>query len=203
MTTDEQQPDDQGTQDDQSADHPAAAWSDYRGPVWSASEAARRCNISRTTLTRRLKAGDIPGATLTADGWRIPAQGLAIAGLAARTAPDDQQPTNSDDQGDGDRDDSTAAQVADLTARLEVERVRREGAERLADERAARILDLQTALRAIAPPPSDSADQQDDRSDDGGQDTPAAPPGPQMDAQTAPQPRPGLLARLRAAITGD
>ena len=201
---------DQHDDDQQPADSTARDWSTYTGPVWSASEAARRCNMSRTTLTRRLKAGDIPGAEQTADGWRIPAQGLAIAGLAARTAPDDQDTADSTDQAQDDQPDaadSTPARVAILQAELAAERARREGAERLADERAARITDLQTALRAIAPPPpADQTDQPDDRADsgdDGDRDTTPAPPEPQTAAQPAPSPRPGLFARLRAAIAGD
>lgn len=208
---------DQHDDDQQTADSAARDWSTYSGPVWSASEAARRCNMSRTTLTRRLKAGDIPGAEQTADGWRIPAQGLAIAGLVARTAPDDQDTADSTDQAQDDQQDaadSTPARVAILQAELATERARREGAERLADERAARITDLQTALRAIAPPPpaeqddsaaptADQPDDQADSGDDGDRDTTPAPPGPQTASQPAPQPRPGLFARLRAAITGD
>ena len=107
-----------------------------------------------------------------------------------------------DDQQDA--ADSTPARVAILQAELAAERARREGAERLADERAARITDLQTALRAIAPPPpADQPDDQADSGDDGDRDTTPAPPEPQTAAQPAPSPRPGLFARLRAAITGD
>lgn len=233
MTTDDHAPAtghaDQRKQADQTTDHGADQpadghdWSTYDGPVWSATEAARRSTVSRSTLTRRLAAGTIPGATRDADGWRIPALGLALAGIAANTPPDAPAPDNRrDDQADHTPTDATdngaaSAQVAILTAQLAAERARREGAERLADERAARITDLQTALRALTPPPAttDSADedQDDDRarsasSPDHG--TPTAPPTPQTGAQTttptaaaSPQPRRGLFARLRDALTGE
>lgn len=261
MTTDDHTPDDgaaeQRKQADQTTDHgadqPGAPgdwsthhtgasthrapaddghdWSTYDGPVWSATEAARRSTVSRSTLTRRLASGTIPGATRDADGWRIPALGLALAGIAANTPPDapapDDRSTGRADHTPTDTADDTgaaSAQVAVLTAQLAAERARREGAERLADERAARITDLQTALRALAPPPpaddsTDSAagDQDDDRTDgrarsasSPGHGTPTAPPTAQTAAQTttpgpaaSPQPRRGLFARLRDALTAD
>jgi hypothetical protein len=228
MTTDDHTPAtghaDQRKQDDQNTDHgpdqpgDGHDWNTYDGPVWSAAEAARRCGIPRSTLTRRLAAGTIPGATRDADGWHIPALGLALAGIATMPPADDTPTTGADDHQDtGDADAAASAQVAILTARLETERARREGAERLAEERADRIRDLQTALRALAPPPAD------DDSDDGDQDatdadrpdararsasspghgTPTATPTPQTAAQTGPQPRRGLFARLRDALTAD
>lgn len=177
----------------------------YEGPVWSAYEAARHCSVSRSTLTRKLQAGEVPGATRGPDGgWRIPAKGLAVAGLIAPPSPDD----------DGDQDDDQlppAAQVAVLRAQLDAERTKREAAERLAagaetlaEERAARILDLQQALRALMPP-----DHQDTP---GHHDTPTTAPAPQataQDATTAPEPAPaapaprrGLWGRVWDAVTG-
>lgn len=217
----------QAKQGDQDADHtPTTAadghdWSTYDGPVWSATEAARRSTVSRSTLTRRLAAGTIPGATRDADGWRIPALGLALAGIATNTPPDAPTPDDRRDDRPGhtptDAAGAASAQVAILTAQLAAERARREGAERLADERAARITDLQTALRALTPPPvaTDSADgdQAADHarsasSPDHG--TPTAPPTPQTGTQTttptaaaSPQPRRGLFARIRDALTGE
>lgn len=224
MTTDDHTPAtghaDQRKQDDQTTDHgpdqPADGhdWNTYDGPVWSAAEAARRCGIPRSTLTRRLAAGTIPGATRDADGWHIPALGLALAGIATMPPADDTPTTGADDHQDaGDADAAASAQVAILTARLETERARREGAERLAEERADRIRDLQTALRAIAPPPADDStgdgaegDQAADHArsdDDGDRGTPTPAPTPQTAAQTGPHPRRGLFARLRDALTAD
>lgn len=184
-------------------------WDTYSGPVWSAAEAARRCGVSRTTLTRRLTAGDIPGAVKTSDGWRIPAQGLALAGLAGRTPPDPQPEEPEQDAEHPDAASSSAVEVAELRAQLAVERVKREGAEKLAEERADYIRDLRSALRAIAPPPAD--DSAADSGDDGHQDTPTPSSTRETASQdaasaveehpTAPAPRRGVLSRLWGALT--
>lgn len=183
------------------------SWDAYSGPVWSAAEAARRCGVSRTTLTRRLTAGDIPGAVKTSDGWRIPAQGLALAGLAGRTPPDPQP-----EEPEQDAEHPDAAEVADLRAQLAVERVKREGAEKLAEERGEYIRDLRSALRAIAPPPAENPDGAgDDSGDDGHQDAPTPSSTRETASQdaasaveehpTAPAPRRGVLSRLWGALT--
>jgi hypothetical protein len=52
------------------------------GPTLSLSEATNRCSVSRATIQRRLKAGDIVGAYRTdSGGWSIPISGLIGAGL--------------------------------------------------------------------------------------------------------------------------
>lgn len=201
---------DQGKQDagdhDQAPDQGTGQgtdWSGYSGPVWSAAEAARQCGVSRSTLTRRLNAGDIPGAQKTADGWRIPAQGLAISGLPVRSLPADQDDAAPSAGGATEAATDSSAELAQLRAQLETERARREGAENLAAERAARILDLQTALRAIAPPPSDDSDAEGDREDAGARSTPqTATQDASPDASSSTAPRRGLFARLRDTITG-
>lgn len=203
--------DDQGKQAVQNADHghdqtdDGHDWSAYDGPVWSAAEAARRCGIPRSTLTRRLAAGNIPGATRDADGWHIPALGLALAGLATVPPSDDGSAAGDQDQGHGDADADISAQVAILTARLETERARREGAERLAEERAGRIRDLQTALRALTPPPATDDGDQDATDADWTDDSARAASSPGYGTPTTtppgPKPRRGLFARLRDALT--
>lgn len=184
-------------------------WSTYDGPIWSATVAAQHATVSRTTLVRRATAGQIPGATKTADGWQFPALGLTIAGLIA-PAPtaqqaEDEQPTVA---GQDQTTTTAAAELAIVRAELATERARREGAEQLAEERAGRIADLQQALRALAPPPA--AEPTDSRAADGDQDTTAERSTPQTTAQsddfstsTPPAAPRGLLARLRAAITGN
>ena len=222
MTTEPQDPDDRaddlGKQDVQTGAHGhdqtsgtgtgARSWDDYSGPVWSAAEAARRCGVRRTTLTRRLTAGDIPGAVKTSDGWRIPAQGLALAGLAGRTPPDP-QPEEPEQDAEHPDASSSAVEVAELRAQLAVERVKREGAEKLAEERADYIRDLRSALLALAPPPAD--DSAADSGDNGHQDTPTPSPTRETASQdaasaveehpTAPAPRRGVLSRLWGALT--
>lgn len=121
------------------------------GPIWSASEAARRCGIGRATMTRRLQAGAIPGATRDEDGhWQVPLSGLLAAGLH----PDRPAPPEDVDLGDDPAHDdvATAVELAELRGMLAVERARREAAEQLAAERAARVDDLRRALLALEPP---------------------------------------------------
>lgn len=98
------------------------------GPTVSLAEATDRCSVSRATIQRKLKAGEIVGATrTTSGGWSIPITGLIAAGLMLRTTPPDQP---------------GASEVAVL-------RVELAAARQLADERAERINDLKTALDAM------------------------------------------------------
>lgn len=166
-------------------------------PVFTAADAARRCNVPRSTLMRRLHAGEIPGAVKNDDGaWAVPLAGLLAAGLV----PDAHRPPV-DDDGDADAADDVAARVAAAehaaaVARLEgelaAERARREAAETLAAERAARVDDLRAALRMIEPPrtPPETASESPDTADQAPADQPGHP--------TPPTPPRGMGARLRA-----
>lgn len=135
------------------------------GPVWSASEAARRCGVPRTSLTRMLQRGGIPGATKDDDGhWSIPLSALLAAGLSpAAPAPggedDDQEP-----EGPTLAEELAAAREQIATLRVELaeaegrartfEKVAEERASRL-DEQAAYIHDLRGPIfRALAPEPA-------------------------------------------------
>lgn len=119
-----------------------------RGPTLSLAEAVTATQLSKSTLQRRLRAGELEGATRTrSGGWSIPIRSLIGAGLMPNsTPPDPIMPTPS----------VTASApmvdpvVAELRAELEVTRTELEAAKRLADERAERITDLRTALEAMA-----------------------------------------------------
>lgn len=66
----------------------------YGGPVLGIAAAVRTTGTSRTTLQRRLKAGEIPGAHHGPDGtWQIPISGLVAAGMMPATTPPDPAPT--------------------------------------------------------------------------------------------------------------
>lgn len=150
-------------------------------PIWTAAEAARRCNVGRATIQRALKAGRIPGAENTAEGWQIPLEGLLAAGFKPdRPAPPDEQPAAVDTpstpsmtahsgQGDREHDRAPSEQVTEHDrehdrlatlerelsaerARADLEHAHRVAAEQIAAERAERITDLQTALRMLEPP---------------------------------------------------
>lgn len=143
--------------------------------MWSPQKAARECQVGRSTIMRKLYAGEIPGAEKVDGAWQIPVPGLIAAGLKpGRPAP----PVALEDEGDhaiqgGVRGsvqtdtrvstgDSYAylREIAELKsqievekARVEVEVARRVAAEQLAEERRGRISDLQQALRMLTPAP--------------------------------------------------
>ena len=170
-------------------------------PVFTAADAARRCGVARSTLMRRLHAGEIPGAAKDDDGaWRVPLAGLLAAGLV----PDAHRPPADADDDPAPVLDAAAriaaaehaAAIARLEGELLAERARREAAETLAAERAARVADLQNALRMIEPPRAtpETAPESPDTADQA--------PADHQDTPT-PSTRPrGMGARLRAWWTG-
>jgi len=119
-------------------------------PSLTLTEAARAAGVSRSTVRRRLDAGDFPGAWREEERpyrWRVPVPELLAAGI------DVQAPNRQEAQ------EPAGETVEDLRAALAVERERRAAAEALAEERAARVEDLRASLRqleartaAVAPP---------------------------------------------------
>lgn len=60
------------------------------GAMLTLGAAVKAVNVSRSTLQRRLKAGEIIGATHNADGeWQIPYNSLLQAGFVARVSEPD------------------------------------------------------------------------------------------------------------------
>jgi hypothetical protein len=115
--------------DDELVDEPRQA-----GSVWfTATTAATATGRSARTIRRKAEAGLIPGAEQDDDGaWRIPAAGLAAAGLLRSES--SQQPAGQGGQARGQdgQDDELARlrwQVQELTLRLDLQT-------RLATERA-------------------------------------------------------------------
>ncbi len=167
-------------------------------PRWSASEAARRCNVGRATIQRALAAGKIPGATETEKGWSIPLDGLLAAGFTPdRYAPPEQRPAKAPSTArEHDRVLETpsgeqAHRLAELEkelererARADVEQARRIAAEQLAAERAERVADLRHALRMLEAP------------------TPAPTPESAPVATPEPAPAPEPVQRLRTRLIG-
>lgn len=169
-------------------------------PRWSASEAARRCNVGRATIQRALAAGRIPGATETERGWSIPLDGLLAAGFTPdRPTPPEQQPAKAPstareqarapDAHSGEQAQRLAHLEKELErerARADVEQARRIAAEQLAAERAERVADLRHALRMLEapPPPTTTA------------------PEPPPEATPTPAPAPEPVQRLRTRLIG-
>lgn len=173
--------------------------------AWTAAEAARHVNVSRTTLMRRLDAGEITGATQDSTGrWRIPPQSLAIAGLLdapATEATEADTETPGAEQADSADQGTTELQVtlARLQAELDAERAMRKQAEqhaaKIEQHYAAHIADLQTALRAIEPPKPTTDTPPHQQATEATTETPATEAAPST-------PRPGFFARLRQSFTG-
>lgn len=50
-------------------------------PRFSESQAAKLCGVSRSTIQRARKRGDIPGVERVGNGWSLPLEGLLAAGF--------------------------------------------------------------------------------------------------------------------------
>ncbi|WP_156150505.1 helix-turn-helix domain-containing protein [Gordonia sihwensis] len=117
--------------------------------LFSAAEAARETGVSRTTIMRKLAAGEFAQATKDDDGWRIPLDDLLAAGLnPGRPSP----PVRGHDQ-------SEVRTVSELSHQVELLRVQLAAAQQLAAEKdrlAAekdRVIETQAhALRALEAP---------------------------------------------------
>jgi excisionase family DNA binding protein len=116
----------------------------------SVREAAKRFNVSRPTLVKRLKGGQLSGEPVTGGGWLIDPAELIRAGYAARADAGQLAPAGKDQltmiasplPGVG------GAELVALQSALEAERIRREAAEALAEERLQHIQDLRRMLPA-------------------------------------------------------
>ena len=121
----------------------------------SVREAAKRFDVSRPTLVKRLKSGQLSGDPVAGGGWLIDPAELIRVGYVARA--DDGKVS----QGDkielsgiaGYLPGADDAEVIALKKELEAERLRREVAEALAAERLQHIEDL----RRMVPPPDASS----------------------------------------------
>lgn len=119
--------------------------------VFTISQAATACAVSRKTITRRLDQLRDAGAYKDTGGqWAVPLSALLAVGLRpGRPAPPDRVSLYQDsDLGHG----NTVGQVAELRLELAELRRRAEVAEALATERAERIADLRLALRQLEAP---------------------------------------------------
>lgn len=122
-------------------------------PAWTLAEAAERCSVSRSTLKRRLSAGEFPNAYKASSGqWRIPITDLIGAGYDPGKVEwsDPEQPTAA--AATEPQQETSAARLREFEQELAQERLRRTNAEQIAEERRARIEDLQMAMRLLEAP---------------------------------------------------
>ena len=121
----------------------------------SVREAAKRFDVSRPTLVKRLKSGQLSGEPVTGGGWLIDPAELVRAGYVAR--PEGGEVAEGVKIGlasvAGPLPAVVEAEVSALKAALKAERYAREAAEALAAERLQHIEDL----RRMLPPPDASS----------------------------------------------
>ena len=169
-------------QPEQSATRPA---------LFTLSEAATACGVSRSRIRRMLDAGEfpnavreeVPGKGSSAAPWYIPAPDLLAAGLVPNrptdgSGQDGEQSANSPGQ-------AMADEVEGLRVELALERERRFAAEGIARERERAIEALEMALRLLeagrdATTPREGLDGPP--AGDRGEDTTTAPEGPEKPA---------------------
>lgn len=124
-------------------------------PTFTLTEAAQATGTSRSTIKRKLAAGEFPDAAKDADGvWRFSPGDLLAAGLKLRT-PADAGRSRRDDEDQGDDEAAELLdRIADLERLLTIERVRRESAEQVAAEREKRAMTAERALLMLEARPS-------------------------------------------------
>lgn len=129
-------------------------------PAWTLAEAAQRCSVSRSTIKRRLSAGELPNAYKTGNGqWRIPVTDLIGAGYDPGKVEwiDPEQPTTPATPEP--QQVVSDSRLRELEQELAQERLRRANAEQIAEERRARIEDLQMAMRLLEAPAHEGGSQ--------------------------------------------
>lgn len=167
-------------------------------PTFGLTEAAKLTGTSRSTIKRKLAAGDFPNATKDEDGtWRFSPGDLLAAGLKLRTPADAAGRSRRDDE---DQDDEAAElldRISDLERLLTIERVRREAAEQVAAEREKRAETAERALLMLEARPSPLPSHQP-----ASVRPAAAESAPRLPADSGPgsdHPRPGFWRRMFSA----
>lgn len=120
-----------------------------RRPIWTLTEAAERCQVSRSTIRRYREQARFPNAFKDPrSGWMVPLTDLLAAGLNPAAPPAHDEP-NAPLTEHAHASIEHAQEVAQLRATLEIERAHRQAVEQIASERLTALDDLRTALRMI------------------------------------------------------
>ena len=115
-------------------------------PLWTLSEAAQHCSVSRSTVRRYRETGKFPNAVKDPErGWIVPVGDLLVAGLRPGRSGPLSEPAQSED----DPAHDLAQRVVQLETQLTVERAQRAAVEQVAAERERSLVDLRAALRML------------------------------------------------------
>lgn len=132
-------------------------------PLWTLTEAATHCKVSRSTIRRYREQGKFPNAVKSPDrGWLVPVEDLLGAGLSpGRSIPEETTPTEPA-QADSAHVQALEKDLIEVRSALNIERAHREAAERIAAERERGLTDLRAAMRMLeaARPPEPEETQQ-------------------------------------------
>lgn len=126
-----------------------------RPHLFTLSQAATACGVSRSRIRRMLDAGefpnavqeDTPGKGTSARVWHVPSTDLLAAGLVPNR-PTDRPADSATEQADLSEQDA-GQDLQDLEHELALERERRKAAEAIAAERERTIRGLEQALRLL------------------------------------------------------
>lgn len=159
-----------------------------RAAMFTLSEAAAACGVSRSRIRRLLDAGAFPNAVqeampgkgTSAQVWHVPVPDLLAVGLVPNR--DTNRPADSTPEQGNLSEQGSGQDLRDLEHELALERERRKAAEAIAVERERTIQGLEQALRLLgAGTPQASTDAATHEASTPGathdpQDTPEAPP---------------------------
>ncbi len=120
-------------------------------PLWTLSEAAQHCSVSRSTVRRYRETGKLPNAVKDPErGWIVPVGDLLAAGLR----PGRSAPLSEHAQSDAGPAHDLAQRIQQLETQLTVERAQRAAVEQVAAERERSLADLRAALRMLEAGPT-------------------------------------------------
>ncbi len=115
-------------------------------PLWTLSEAAQHCSVSRSTVRRYRETGKFPNAVKDPEhGWIVPVGDLLAAGLR----PGRSAPLSEHAQSENGPAHDLAQRIQQLETQLTVERAQRAAVEQVAAEREQSLVDLRAALRML------------------------------------------------------
>lgn len=121
-------------------------------PLWTLSEAAQRCDVSRSTIRRYRESGKFPNAVKRSGEWVVPVEDLLAAGLRPTAPPSEQAPPTEQAHPEPEQVTQLERRVIELEALVQVEQAHRAAAEQVAAERERALSLAENALRMLEAP---------------------------------------------------